>query len=322
MPRPPGARPSCTPTSSAPTPTRSPTTRRSTAPPAEREADARARPARRLPAPPPRGGRRHRGASSTRMREEVDREVAAAADAALAAPPARPRDAPRCTSTRPTFDPTSPALATEPVPQGDPKTMVDLLNACLHDEMARDPRIVVFGQDVADCSREASLDEVKGKGGVFKVTHNLQRRHGVAPRLQLAPRRGQHRRPRHRHGHARAQAGGRDPVLRLHLARLHADPQRARPHPLALERRLQVPGGDPRHLRRLPPGRGGLPQPVRRGRSSPTCPGCGWCSPRTRRTRTASCAPRSAATTRCSSSSTSTSTARPTTRASTPGPTT
>jgi 2-oxoisovalerate dehydrogenase E1 component len=112
-----------------------------------------------------------------KLREEVDREVNAATDEALIAPAPEPESATRHVYSD-SVDPTSAAFASEPQPQGEPKTMVDLLNACLHDEMSRDPRVVVFGQDVADCSREASLAEVKGKGGVFKVTHNLQRRHG------------------------------------------------------------------------------------------------------------------------------------------------
>jgi len=111
------------------------------------------------------------------MREEVDREVGEAADAALAAPVPTPESATLHVYS-PLVDPTGPAFESEPQPSGDPKTMVDLLNACLHDEMARDSRIVVFGQDVADCSREGSLARVKGKGGVFKVTHNLQRKFG------------------------------------------------------------------------------------------------------------------------------------------------
>jgi 2-oxoisovalerate dehydrogenase E1 component len=111
------------------------------------------------------------------LREDVDREVAAAADAALAAPAPDPASATRFVYS-PDVDPTSPAFHTEPQPSGDPKTMVDLLNACLADEMARDERIVVFGQDVADVSREQYLGQLKGKGGVFKVTHNLQRKFG------------------------------------------------------------------------------------------------------------------------------------------------
>jgi 2-oxoisovalerate dehydrogenase E1 component len=145
-------------------------------PAAEREADARRDPVIAFPARLVAQGLATEEEIKA-LREEVDREVDAAADAALAAPVPEAESATLHVYSA-EVDPTSDAFRTEPRPSGDPKTMVDLLNACLHDEMARDPRIVVFGEDVADCSREESLAQVKGKGGVFKVTHNLQRKFG------------------------------------------------------------------------------------------------------------------------------------------------
>ncbi|HEY0809046.1 MAG TPA: thiamine pyrophosphate-dependent enzyme, partial [Longimicrobiales bacterium] len=115
------------------------------------------------------------------LEEEVVREVQESSDRALAQPqPAK--DTAMLHLFSPDVDPTAKEFDTEDSPkfEGEETTMVDLINACLRDEMQRDPRIVVFGEDVADCSREDRLEEVKGKGGVFKVTWGLQRKFGGA----------------------------------------------------------------------------------------------------------------------------------------------
>jgi 2-oxoisovalerate dehydrogenase E1 component len=116
------------------------------------------------------------------LRKEVDDEVNKAADIAIETPQPAPETAHRNVFS-PDIDPTDRQLFdTEDGAElsGNAGTMVDLINRCMHEEMERDERIVVFGEDVADCSREEYLDTVKGKGGVFKVTANLQRSFGSA----------------------------------------------------------------------------------------------------------------------------------------------
>ena len=147
-------------------------------PPAEREADAKKDPLTRFPKYLIDQGVASE-AELDAIRKAVDEEVEAATATALAAPqPAK--DSVYKFVYSPDVDPTSDSFDTEDDPKfiGEPTTMVDLLNGCMKDEMTRDPRIVVFGQDVADASREENLGEVKGKGGVFKVTWGLQRAFG------------------------------------------------------------------------------------------------------------------------------------------------
>jgi 2-oxoisovalerate dehydrogenase E1 component len=113
-----------------------------------------------------------------RIALEVDREVHDAAQQALHADPAS-RDSALRHLYSDKIDPTADQFSTPAQFHGEPKTMVDLLNATLHQEMRRDPRVIAFGEDVADCSREQNLAVVKGKGGVFKVTHGLQSEFGA-----------------------------------------------------------------------------------------------------------------------------------------------
>ena len=110
---------------------------------------------------------------------EVEAEVNDAAERAVASPKPSP-DTALLYVYSPDIDPSSAAFNADARPQGKPDTMVAAINRTMKDEMARNPRIVVFGEDVADCSRESALESVPGKGGVFKVTHGLQRAFGSA----------------------------------------------------------------------------------------------------------------------------------------------
>ena len=116
-----------------------------------------------------------------RMQEEIQADLRRTSESVLGAPQPALDTATRYVFS-PDVDPTSERFVTEPKIDASAatETMLQSINYCLRDEMKRDPRIIMFGEDVADASREASLPRVKGKGGVFKVTWGLQREFGAS----------------------------------------------------------------------------------------------------------------------------------------------
>ncbi len=224
-------------------------------PPEERDVDAKRDPVTTFPRWLVDEGHATK-ADIERIQQEVDAEVQAATDDALAQEQPGPETVYQHVYS-PDVDPTSEQFDTEDDPQfsGNETTMVDLLNACMKDEMRRNPKMLVFGEDVADISRSQHKGKVKGKGGVFKVTWGLQKEFGddrvynsplaeaniVGRAIGLA--------------HTRLQARGGDPVLRLHLAGVHAAARRVVDDALAIQRDVQRTGGRADYLRRLHPRR-------------------------------------------------------------------
>jgi 2-oxoisovalerate dehydrogenase E1 component len=145
-------------------------------PASEREAEARRDPVKRFAAFLKENGLAT-DETLAAIAADVEGEINDAAAKALTAPkPAK--DTATLWLYSPDVDPCSPAFDVPAQPEGKPDTVVAAINRTLKDEMARDPRIVVFGEDVADASKRDALPQVPGKGGVFKLTHGLQRMFG------------------------------------------------------------------------------------------------------------------------------------------------
>ena len=250
----------------------------------------------------------------TQLEKEVEADLQSAVDRALEALPPAPESVMTFLYS-PDLDVTSSIFETQPAaqePSSDAKkpaakTMADLITGTLRDEMKRDERIVIFGEDVADCSREEYLKQklVKGKGGVFKLTFGLQCEFGNdrvfnSPLAEAAIV-----------GRATGMATrGLKPVIEIQFfdyiwPAMHADSRRVECNPLALEQWNFLPSGRSRCDRRIPDRRRDLSFAVRRKHLYPYA----WTSSRaSRRIRwmlADCCAPPSVATIRFCSLSTS-----------------
>jgi 2-oxoisovalerate dehydrogenase E1 component len=146
-------------------------------PRAERDAEALRDPLTTLPEFLVREGYLDRS-TLERITREIDAEVAETSQRVLREAAPTPDSIYRFLYSD-QIDPQSSAFEKEPEFRGEPRTMIDSINQTLLEEMRRDERMLVFGEDVADCSREEFLPEVKGKGGVFKATAGLQRQFGT-----------------------------------------------------------------------------------------------------------------------------------------------
>ena len=228
---------------------------------------ARGRSAARSAHPDARVPRRRRPGHRRRARGDRGRgrcaKSLAATDAALAAPKPAAETAGWYVFS-PDVDPTSAAFETPEQPDGKPDTMVAAINRTLKRRDGAQPAHRDLRRRRGRRQPRGGAGQGAGQGrrvqGDARPAEGLRRR----ARVQLAAGRSQHHRPRRRHGHARHQAGRRDPVLRLHLARDDADEGRDVDAALPLGQPLLVPDGGARADRRLPARRRPVPQPVGR----------------------------------------------------------